>query len=221
MCFVFIVPTFIAVSLALVSLFWSVRFFLLKNKVLESDTRAHGRVVPSFRGATAERLWHRRRRRRRPFRRYRHPSRLHRRSRRCSREATFLFGRRRARSRAISRAPSRDDVRGLPRNVRALRRRVSRGAQIIRRASFFLAVSKERRRWIGGSSSIVVVVFFGQHKTQKEALLQKYIWSFRERAKTSSSPLNAGFDEPKGRLVSRDPRTRARERGVQMRGGTF
>ena len=40
MCFVFIVPTFIAVSLALVSLFWSMRFFPHKNKVLESDTRA-------------------------------------------------------------------------------------------------------------------------------------------------------------------------------------
>ena len=37
MCFVFIVPTFIAVSLALVSLFWSVRFFLLtKTKSLKA-----------------------------------------------------------------------------------------------------------------------------------------------------------------------------------------
>ena len=35
-------------------------FFPHKNKVLESDTRAfYGRVVPSFRGATAERFWHR------------------------------------------------------------------------------------------------------------------------------------------------------------------
>ena len=37
MCFVFIVPTFIAVSLALVSLFWSMRFFLLtKTKSLKA-----------------------------------------------------------------------------------------------------------------------------------------------------------------------------------------
>lgn len=37
MCFVFIVPTFIAVSLALVSLFWLMRFFLLtKTKSLKA-----------------------------------------------------------------------------------------------------------------------------------------------------------------------------------------
>ena len=206
MCFVFIVPTFIAVSLALVSLFWSVRFFLLKNKVLESDTRAHGRVVPSFRGATAERLWHRRRRRRRPFRRYRHPSRLHRRSRRCSREATFLFGRRRARSRAISRAPSRDDVRGLPRNVRALPRRVSRGVQITR-VSRVVGGRKTTMHHRGGSSSIVVVVvFFGQHKTQKGGVTTQT----RGRETSKSSPLPGSTTGD--RLVSRDPHTRTHAR---------
>ena len=213
MCFVFIVPTFIAVSLV-VSLLVDAFFPPHKNKVLESDTRAfYGRVVPSFRGATAERFWHRRRRRRRrrPFRRYRHLSRLDRRSRRCSREATFLFGRRRARSRAISRAPSRDDVRGLPRNVRALPRRVSRGVQITR-VSRVVGGRKTTMHHRGGSSSIVVVVvFFGQHKTQKGGVTHG-----RE---TSSSPLPGSTTGD--RLVSRDPHTRTRERErerrVQMR----
>ena len=209
MCFVFIVPTFIAVSLV-VSLLVDA-FFPHKNKVLESDTRAfYGRVVPSFRGATAERFWHRRRRRRRrrPFRRYRHLSRLDRRSRRCSREATFLFGRRRARSRAISRAPSRDDVRGLPRNVRALPRRVSRGVQITR-ASRVVGIRKTTMHHRGGSSSIVVVVvFFGQHKTQKGGVTTQT----RGRETSKSSPLPGSTTGD--RLVSRDPHTRthARER---------
>ena len=219
MCFVFIVPTFIAVSLV-VSLLVDAFFPPHKNKVLESDTRAfYGRVVPSFRGATAERFWHRRRRRRRrrPFRRYRHLSRLDRRSRRCSREATFLFGRRRARSRAISRAPSRDDVRGLPRNVRALPRRVSRGVQITR-ASRVVGGRKTTMHHRGGSSSIVVVVvFFGQHKTQKGGVTTQT----RGRETKSSSPLPGSTTGD--RLVSRDPHTRTherereRERRVQMR----
>ena len=206
MCFVFIVPTFIAVSLV-VSLLVDAFFPPHKNKVLESDTRAfYGRVVPSFRGATAERLWHRRGRRRRPFRRYRHPSRLDRRSRRCSREATFLFGRRRARSRAISRAPSRDDVRGLPRNVRALPRRVSRGVQITR-VSRVVGGRKTTMHHRGGSSSIVVVVvFFGQHKTQKGGVTTQT----RGRETKSSSPLPGSTTGD--RLVSRDPHTRTRER---------
>ena len=52
MCFVFIVPTFIAVSLALVSLFWLMRFFLLtKTKSLKAtlermDTLFHRFGVP-------------------------------------------------------------------------------------------------------------------------------------------------------------------------------
>ena len=190
-------------------------FFPHKNKVLESDTRAfYGRVVPSFRGATAERFWHRRRRRRRrrPFRRYRHLSRLDRRSRRCSREATFLFGRRRARSRAISRAPSRDDVRGLPRNVRALPRRVSRGVQITR-VSRVVGGRKTTMHHRGGSSSIVVVVvFFGQHKTQKGGVTTQT----RGRETKSSSPLPGSTTGD--RLVSRDdPRTHERERERECR----
>ena len=208
MCFVFIVPTFIAVSLV-VSLLVDAFFPPHKNKVLESDTRAfYGRVVPSFRGATAERFWHRRRRRRRrrPFRRYRHLSRLDRRSRRCSREATFLFGRRRARSRAISRAPSRDDVRGLPRNVRALPRRVSRGVQITR-VSRVVGGRKTTMHHRGGSSSIVVVVvFFGQHKTQKGGVTTQT----RGRETSKSSPLPGSTTGD--RLVSRDPHTRTHER---------
>ena len=215
MCFVFIVPTFIAVSLVVVSLLVDAFFPPHKNKVLESDTRAfYGRVVPSFRGATAERFWHRRRRRRRrrPFRRYRYLSRLDRRSRRCSREATFLFGRRRARSRAISRAPSRDDVRGLPRNVRALPRRVSRGVQITRASRVVGGRKTTMHHHRGGGSSsivVVVVVFFGQHKTQKGGVTRG-----RE---TSSSPLPGSTTGD--RLVSRDPHTHARERErrVQMR----
>ena len=219
MCFVFIVPTFIAVSLV-VSLLVDAFFPPHKNKVLESDTRAfYGRVVPSFRGATAERFWHRRRRRRRrrPFRRYRHLSRLDRRSRRCSREATFLFGRRRARSRAISRAPSRDDVRGLPRNVRALPRRVSRGVQITH-VSRVVVVARGGSKDDDASSGRLEFhrrrrrIFWSTQNTKR----RRYYADTRTRNVVLSS---AGFDDRRPSRIARPTHAqeRERERRVQMR----
>ena len=211
MCFVFIVPTFIAVSLV-VSLLVDAFFPPHKNKVLESDTRAfYGRVVPSFRGATAERFWHRRRRRRRrPFRRYRHLSRLDRRSRRCSREATFLFGRRRARSRAISRAPSRDDVRGLPRNVRALPRRVSRGVQITH-VSRVVVVARGGSKDDDASSGRLEFhrrrrrIFWSTQNTKR----RRYYADTRTRNVVLSS---AGFDDRRPSRIARPTHAQERER---------
>ena len=207
------VPTFIAVSLALVSLLVDAFFPPHKNKVLESDTRAfYGRVVPSFRGATAERFWHRRRRRRRrPFRRYRHLSRLDRRSRRCSREATFLFGRRRARSRAISRAPSRDDVRGLPRNVRALPRRVSRGVQMTH-VSRVVVVARGGSKDDDASSGRLEFhrrrrrrIFWSTQNTKR----RRYYADTRTRNVVLSS---AGFDDRRPSRIVRPIHTHKRER---------